>query len=258
MTLSDISIRRPVFAWMLMLGLMFFGWISFQRLGVSLLPNVDFPVLNISLTWEGAAPEVMETDVVDQVEDAITSVQGIRSISSSVRQGQATVTVEMELERDIDVAVQEVQTKLSQAQRRLPEDMDPPTVSKSNPEDQPIIWITATTDTLPQRDLMDYIQNRLKDRFASINGVGEVFLGGYIERNLRVWIDAKKLEEYQLTVQDVVSAIQAGHSEMPAGRIETEQTEQNVRAMGEAINIEEFGNIPITRREGSLFTFPFF
>jgi HAE1 family hydrophobic/amphiphilic exporter-1 len=251
MILSDISIRRPVFAWMLMSGLMFFGLISFQRMGIGRLPDVDFPVVNVRLSWEGAAPEVMETDVVDVVEEALTGIQGIRNIDSNVRQSQATVTLEFDLDRDIDVAVQEVQTKMSQAQRQLPDDMDPPTVSKSNPEDQPIMWITATADKVPLRTLMDYVQNHLEDRFTTVKGVGEVFMGGFLERNLRVWIDATKLEEYQLTVQDVITAIAQGHSELPAGRLETASRELNVRAMGEAINVEEFQNIIIPRRGGS-------
>lgn len=249
MTLSDLSIRRPVFAWMLMSALMIFGFISFERLGVSRLPDVDFPVVSVRLTWEGASPEVMESDVVDVVEEAVTSVQGIREISSSIRQGQATVTVELELERDIDIAVQEIQTKISQAQRQLPRDIDPPVVTKSNPEDQPIMWITATGE-IPLRDLIDYVQNHLEDRFTTVSGVGEIFLGGFLERNLRVWIDAKKLEEYQMSIQDVIAAIQSGHVEIPAGRLETPSSERNVRAMGEALNVEEFGNIAIQRRGG--------
>ncbi|MFA5059558.1 MAG: efflux RND transporter permease subunit [Candidatus Omnitrophota bacterium] len=250
MILSDISIRRPVFAWMLMLGLMFFGYISFGRLGVGRMPDVDFPVANIRVSWEGAAPEVMETDVVDVVEDAVTGIQGIREINSSVRQGQASVTVEFDIDRNIDVAIQEIQTKLSQAQRQLPRDMDPPTVSKSNPEDQPIMWITVTADGMPLRALMDYVQNYLEDRFTTIKGVGEVFLGGFSDRNLRVWIDAEKLTAYEMTVQDVIGAIERGHSEVPAGRLETSSQEFSVRAMGEALNTEEFGNIIILQRGG--------
>ena len=249
MTLADISIKRPVSAWMLMSALMVFGFISFQRLGISKLPDVDFPTVSIRLSWEGAAPEVMETDVVDVVEEAVLSVQGIREITSSVRQGQASVSLELDLNRDVNVAVQEVQTKLLQAQRQLPKEIDPPIVTKTNPEDQPIMWITVT-GTVPLRELMDYVQNHLEDRFASINGVGEVFLGGLLERNLRVWIDTKKLQEFQLTVQDVVGAIEQGHVETPAGRLETAAQEFNIRAMGEALNVEEFGNIIITRRGG--------
>ena len=120
MTLSDISIKNPVFAWMLMAALIIFGYIGYQGLGVSEMPEIEFPVINISVTWEGAAPEVMESDVVDIVEDSMMSLEGIKDISSTTRQGQAEVTLEFELERDIDAALQEVQSKLSQAQQRLP------------------------------------------------------------------------------------------------------------------------------------------
>jgi len=250
MSLSDLSIKNPVFAWMLMAGLILFGAISFRQMGVSQMPDVEFPVVNIQLTWEGAAPEVMESDVVDVIEDAVTSVQGIRDISAGARQGSASVTIEMELNRDIDVAVQEVQTKIAQAQRRLPDDIDPPIVTKVNPQDHPILWIGVASDTLPLRDLMDYAENHLKDKFQTVSGVGEVLMGGSLERNLRVWIDAAKLEALQFTVEDVIQAIQREHAELPAGRIETGQKEFNVRAMGEASTPEEFGDIILSRRGG--------
>jgi HAE1 family hydrophobic/amphiphilic exporter-1 len=136
MTLADISIRNHVFAWILMFALIGFGILCytgvgtvFKGLGISQNPDVDFPVVNASISWEGASPEIMETDVVDLVEDAVTSVEGVKEVSSSSRQGQANVTVEFELERDIDVALQDVQAKLSQLQRRLPLGIDPPVVS---------------------------------------------------------------------------------------------------------------------------------
>ncbi len=250
MTLSDLSIKNPVFAWMLMAALIIFGLLSYGRLGVSQLPDVDFPVVSITLTWEGAAPEVMESDVVDVAEDALMSIQGIRDISSSIRQGSATVTVEFELGREIDAAVQEVQNKIAQAQRLLPKEMDPPIVTKVNPEDQPIMWLTVSSDTMPMRDLMEYVQDRLKDRFSTISGVGEIFLGGFVQRNLRIWVDAEKLDSYQLTVQDVIDAVQAQHEETPAGRLETSRNEFNIRVMGETIDSEEFSNILIPRRSG--------
>ena len=171
MTLSDISIKNPVFAWMLMAGLIIFGGISFRRMGVSQMPDVDFPVVSVNLTLEGAAPEVMETDVVDIVEDAITSIQGVREISSSVRQGQATVSIEFNLDRDIDVAVQEVQTKIAQAQLRLPKELDPPAVLKVNPQDQPIMWL-GVSGSVSKRDLMEFVQDHLKDQFQTVSGVG--------------------------------------------------------------------------------------
>lgn len=255
MTLSEISIKNPVFAWMLMLGLMFFGWLSFHGMGVGQMPDVDFPVLSINITWEGAAPEVMETDVVDIIEDAVMGVQGLRDVSSSTRQGQAEITIEFELERDIDVALQEVQSKLSEAQRRLPNEIDPPVITKANPEDQPIMWVGVASegqfaDTRSLRALMEYVENHVKDRFKTIPGVGDIFLGGFRERNLRVWLDTNKLERYELTVDDVITAIEQEHVEVPAGRLETEKKETTVRAMGEARSVEEFGKIAITKRGG--------
>src|SRR3989338_4611397 len=192
MKLPEIAIRNHVFAWMLMAGLIIFGGISFMRMGVSQLPNVDFPILSVSANLEGAAPEVIELDVVDPIESALTSVQGIRSIASTSRTGSASITVEFGLEKDIDVAVQEVQTALARAQRRLPDDMDPPTVRKSNPEDQPILWIGISAKDMAPRELMALVRDQVQDRFSTVAGVGEVTLGGYREPNLRVWLPPEK------------------------------------------------------------------
>ncbi|OGQ05504.1 MAG: acriflavin resistance protein [Deltaproteobacteria bacterium RIFCSPLOWO2_12_FULL_44_12] len=250
MTLSEISIRNPVFAWMLMAALILFGFISFSRMGVSEMPDVDFPVVTVHTTLEGAAPEVMESDVIDVVEDAVMSIQGIREVSSSARQGFANISVEFDLGRDIDVALQEVQTKIAQAQRNLPKEMDPPVVTKTNPEDQPIMWLSLSGEK-PVPTLMAYTRDHLKDQLQTIAGVGDIFLGGYIDPNLRVWLKKEKLKSYELTVQDVLAAISAEHIELPAGRVETGDKELNVRAMGEALSAEEFGNIVIERRGGS-------
>ncbi len=250
MNLSEVSIRKPVFAWMLMLGLIFFGLLSFRGLGVGQMPDVDFPVLSITVSWEGAAAEAMESDVVDVIEDAVMGVEGLRDISSSTRQGGASITLEFDLERNIDIALQEVQSKLAESARRLPDEIDPPVINKSNPEDQPILWIGVSSDR-PLRELMEFVDSQIEDQFKTINGVGEVFLGGFLERNLRVWIDVNKLETYQLAVEDVVAAIQAEHIEAPAGRLETKERESNVRAMGEARSVEEFEKIMIHRRGGS-------
>ncbi len=250
MTLSDLSIKNPVFAWMLMAALVIFGVICYGRLGVGQLPDVDFPIVSIHLTWEGAAPEVMETDVVDIVEGALMSIQGVREVSSSIRQGSASVTVEFDISKNIDVAVQDVQSRIDQAQRALPTDIDPAVVTKVNPEDSPILMLAVSSDTLPVRDIMTYVQDHLKDQFATINGVGDIFLGGFADRNLRVWVDANKLEAYQLTVQDVIDAVKTEHEEVPAGRIETPVKEFNVRVMGEAGTVSEFENLLIPKRSG--------
>lgn len=233
-----------------MVGLIVFGAIAFSRLGVSQLPDVDFPVVTVSLTYEGASPEVMETDVVDVVEDAVMTVQGIKTVSSQSRYGSATVTLEFNLDRDIEAALQEVQTKMGQVQKRLPKEMDPPVVTKTNPEDQPIMWLTVSSDRHTQRELMLYVRDQLKDKFSTVAGVGEVFLGGYTEPNLRVWINNEKLRAYELTVGDVLNTVQDEHMELPAGQIETDRREYDVRTLGEAKTIGEFGDIVINERGG--------
>jgi hydrophobe/amphiphile efflux-1 (HAE1) family protein len=248
--LSDLSIKKPVFAWMLMIGLIAFGAVGFDRMGVSQLPDVDFPVLTVSIDWEGAAPEVIETEITDVIEDAVMSVQGIQEVSSTSRQGNARVTLEFDLSKDIDVALQEVQSKLAQAQRLLPREADPAVVSKSNPEDQPIMWLAVSGDK-PRRDLMEYVRDNVRDRFTTVPGVAEVFLGGYVEPNLRVWLDAEKLRARELAAEDILRAIEAQHAEVPAGRIETGRQELNVRVLGEAATVEEFRRIIVPARSGS-------
>jgi hydrophobe/amphiphile efflux-1 (HAE1) family protein len=247
MTLSDLSIKKPVFAWMLMAALLIFGGISFMRMGVSQNPDIDFPNVNISMSWEGAAPEVMETEVVDVVEESLMTVEGIKKITSSVRFGSANITAEFELSKEIDVAVQEVQTKIAQAQRRLPTGVDPAVISKVNPEDQPIMWVGVSGD-LPRRKIMEYVRDQLKDQFSMIDGVGEVFLGGYVEPNVRIWLNTKKLNQLQMTAEDVISAIESQHTELPVGRLITATKEQNVRILGEATSIEEMSDIAIPSR----------
>jgi hydrophobe/amphiphile efflux-1 (HAE1) family protein len=251
MSLSDLSIRKPVFAWMLMAAMIIFGYLSMRKMGVSQLPDVDFPMVNVSITYEGAAPEVMELDVIDPIESAILSVEGVKSLSSQARMGSANVSVEFNLGKDIDVAVSEVQARINQAQRFLPSEIDPPIISKVNPDDRPIMWLSVTSESMAPKDLMSYVRDNLKDRFQTVSGVADVFLGGYVEPNLRVWVDNSKLNQFQLSVTDIVSAIQSEHREAPSGYIEDPLKERNVRTLGEATSVEEFSKIPIIRRGGA-------
>lgn len=251
MRLSDISIRNPVFAWMLMFGLMIFGLISFSRMGVSQMPDVDFPTVNVSVTLSGAAPEVMETQVVDPIESALMTVEGIESIKSSSKTGTATITVEFDLDRNIDVALQDVQAKVAAAQRLLPDDVDPPILSKTNPDDQPIIWLALTYDKNDPEFLMSYARDYLKDRFTTVDGVGDIFLGGYTDPVMRVKVRPRDLIRYNISANDVMDAVRSEHSELPGGYIETEKKTFNVRTMGEAKTEEEFRSIVISRRAGA-------
>ncbi len=251
MNISELSIRHPVFAWMLMFGLLLFGAISFRTMGVSQNPDVDFPVVSISVGYEGAAPEVMEKDVVDIIEGAIVSIEGIKKITSSSRLGSARISVEFDLDKNIDVAVQEVQTQLGRAQRNLPNDIDPPTVTKSNPEDRPIMWLSVTAPDMDLKELMLMVRNRVQDHFTTVAGVSEVILGGYVSPALNVNLDLDRMRALELSAGDIVSTIQAEHLELPAGRIDTSTQQTNLRVMGEAESAEEFSSLAIKRRGGS-------
>ncbi len=230
-----------------MIGVLVFGWIGFNRLGVSQLPDVDFPVVSVSVTWEGAAPEIMETDVTDIIEGAVMSVEGLKEVTSVSMQGITQITLEFNLSRNIDVALQEVQSKIAQAQRNLPRDIDPPVITKTNPEDQPIVWLALSGDR-SIKDLCRYINENLKDQFTIVPGVGDIRLGGYIDPNLRVWLDAEKMQQMELTVEDVLNAINFQHADIPSGYIDTGPKEINVRVYGEATTPEQFENLTIPTR----------
>lgn len=251
MSLSDISIRKPVFAWMLMAAMIIFGYISMKKMGISQMPDVDFPVVNIQVVYEGAAPEVMELDVIDPIESAVLSVEGVKTITSTARLGTANISVEFNLSKNIDVAVSEVESKINQAARLLPDDIDPPTIAKVNPDDRPIMFLAVTAPDMSPKDLMAYTRDVLKDKFQTVSGVADVFLAGYIDPNLRVWAYNEKLNKLELTVNDVISAIQAEHKESPSGYIDDPITEKNVRTLGEATSVKEFNKLPIIRRGGA-------
>ncbi len=250
MSLPELSIRKPVFTWMLMAGVFVFGAISFQRLGISQLPDVDFPVVSISLSENGAAPEVMESQVIDPIEDAIMEIDGIKSVTSSAQQSSGSIAVEFELGQNIDRAMEQLQNKINQVRNILPIDLFPPTLRKSNPEDQPILWLVLTSDdpTTKKIDLMIYARNTLYDQFGVVSGVGNIAMGGYVEPALRVWADLGKLNHYSITADDIVSSIKAEQLETPAGQITGAKKDFNVRIMGEAITPEDFGKIRIENR----------
>lgn len=244
MSITETAVRKPVFAWMLMAATVVFGIVALQRIGISQFPDVDFPTISVSVTWEGAAPEIMENDVVVPLEEALVQVEGVKAINSSSRQGSANITLELDLSRNVDLALQDVQTKVSQAARRLPTDIDPPVISKSNPEDQPIMWV-ALSGPYPRRVIADYARYRLQEKLQTVPGVGEIMMGGFLERNVRIWVDGARLDAKGLTVSDVIAALRREHVELPAGRLETDGREVNVRVLGEALDLDALQRIVV-------------
>ncbi len=242
MTLTEACIRKPVFAWMLMAATVVFGLVALRRVGISQYPDVDYPTISVQVSYEGASPEVLENDVIEPIEEALAQVEGVKSITASARQGNANVTAEFDISRDIKDALQDVQARV--AQTRLPKDVDPPVISKSNPEDQPIMWV-GLYGPYSRQLLADTARYRLKDRLQAVTGVGEIQLGGYLDRNVRIWLDAHELDARNLTVSDVTGALAREHVELPAGLIQTSGREVSVRVLGEAIDIKTLENIVV-------------
>ncbi|MEW6058356.1 MAG: efflux RND transporter permease subunit [Bdellovibrionota bacterium] len=249
MNLISLSIRRPVFAWILMSALIIFGAICANRLGVSQLPDIDFPVLSVSVTYEGASPEVVESELIEPIEERLLGIEGIKQMRSSVRQGSGTVTLDLDIKRNVDIALQEVQAALSQL--RFPPGIDPPVIRKTNPEDQPIMFLGVVSNK-PLREALNWTDTFLLDQFRFLPGVGEVSIGGFSERNLRIWPDPKKMRALDLTVLDLVNAIQSQHLESAAGQFIMGERELRVRWLGEAMTPEEVGNIRLLRRGGEV------
>jgi hydrophobe/amphiphile efflux-1 (HAE1) family protein len=248
MSISDFAIRRPVFSWMLMSALIIFGAICFGRLGVSLLPDAEVPNIMIQVEWAGSAPEVMETEIVDQVEQALTSVSGIDNIKSAIYQGTAQIVLEFRPGRNIDAALLEVESNISRL--RLPREAENPQIFKVNPADQEIMWLGVSSDKRSIRDLTVYAERYLRDKFQVLPGVGQLILSGFASRNLRVWVDDVRLAEYDLTILDVQTALRTQNIEQAAGLIENEKQEINVRLMGEGLTPEQVGDILIKQRGG--------
>lgn len=250
MKITEVCIEKPVFAWMIMSATVVFGGVAASRIGISQFPDVDFPTINVGVAWEGAAPEIIEHDVVEVIEEAVMQVEGVRNVISTSRQGSGNITVELDLSRNVDLALQDVTARVAQVARRLPRDIEPPVVSKTNPEDQPIMWVGLSGPFSPHM-LADYARYRVKEKLQTVPGVGEIQFGGYLERNIRIWIDADKLDERRVTVSEVMNTVSSQHVELPAGRLETSGREVNVRVLGEAFNLDEFRHLVVKDVDGA-------
>jgi len=250
MTLSDISIKKPVFAWMLMAGLLVFGAICYLSMGISQMPDVDFPVVSISVSWPGASPDVMETAVADIIESAVMSVDGVQLVQSTSQQGLTQITIQFVLEQDINVALQQVQTKISQAQKNLPQTIDPPVITKTNPGDQPIMWSAVYSTKATLRDLALFIRDHLKDAMTTVNGVGDVSLGGFVDPQMRIWTAKEKMRQKDVTVEDIINAVNQEHQLSPTGYQDDGPKETFVRVHSEFENAKQCEDLVVPARKG--------
>lgn len=234
----------------MMIALMGLGGLTMSKMNLSQNPDVDFPVVNVTLNLDGATAKVMETDVVDVIEEVVLTVEGVKELRSVSRDYTATISVELELDRDVDVALQEIQTKIAQVANKLPLELDPPILMKSNPEDTPIVWVSLTSDVHSKKDMVLYVKDVLKDQFQKLPGVGEILLGGYVDRTVNVYLDPKKLTFREITVDDITNTLLEQNIEIPGGRVENALEEYGLRSIGEIPTVERFKDIYINSRSG--------
>lgn len=249
MSLSSTCIKRPVFATVMNIILMLVGCIGLIYLGVRDYPSVDPPIISVSTSFPGANADVIETQITEPLESAINGIPGIRSLTSQSRDGRSNITVEFELEVDLETAANDVRDKVSGAMRRLPKDVDPPTVSKADADAQPIFGVSLRSDKRSLIDLSMYADQYYKERLQTISGVSSVSIWGEKRYSVRLRMDPSLLAAYAVTPMDVQSAVTKENVELPSGRIEGDNTELTIRTLGRLMTIEDFNNLVI-REDG--------
>ncbi|MDK2970118.1 MAG: multidrug efflux pump, partial [Bacteroidota bacterium] len=232
MNLSELSIHRPVLATVFVLVIILFGVIGYTSLPVREYPNVDNPIITVTVSYPGANAEVIENQITEPLEQNINGIPGIRSLTSQSSQGRSRITVEFELSVDMETAANDVRDKVSVAQRYLPRDADPPTVSKADADSEPIMQITIESPTRSLLELSEIADLTVKERLQTISDVSAVEIWGEHRYSMRLWLDPVKMAAYGVTPIDVKNALDRENIELPAGSIEGDQIEQSIRTMG--------------------------
>ena len=244
-SLSTISINRPVLAIVMSLVIILFGVIGFSFLGVREFPSVDPPVVTVSTTYIGANADVVESQITEPLEDAVNGVPGIRTLTSVSREGRSSITVEFELGLNIEAAANDVRDKVSGALNRLPQDVDPPVVEKADADSSPIIFLTVRSDKRNLLEISRIAEIMFKERIQTIPGVSAVQIWGQQRYSMRIWMDPIKLASLKLAPSDVLQALNRENVELPAGRVEGQNTELTVRTLGRLTSEEDFNNLII-------------
>ncbi len=245
MTISELSIRRPVLSTVFVLIIFLLGMIGYTYLGVREYPNIDNPIITVSVSYPGANAEIIESQITEPLEQNINGIPGIRSLVSSSSQGSSNITVEFELSVDLETAANDVRDKVSRAQRYLPRDCDPPTVSKADADANPIIQITVQSAKRSLLELSEIAELTIKERLQTIPNVSAVEIWGQHRYSMRLWLDPVKMAAYGITPMDVKSAIDKENVELPSGSIEGDKIELSIRTLGLMETPEEFNSLVV-------------
>lgn len=251
MSLSSLSIRRPVLATVFSIVIVLFGIIGFNYLPIREYPAVDPPIVTVSTSYIGANAEVIESQITEPLEDQINGIAGIKNLTSVSREGRSTVTVEFDLDVDLETATNDVRSRVSRAVGNIPPDADPPIVSKADADARPILFFNIKSDSRNLLQLSEVAENYFKERVQTIPGVSNVQIWGDKTYSMRLWLDPMKLAAYNLTPIDVRNALTSENVELPSGRIEGNLTELTVRTMGRITNVDEFNDLIVKKTAGS-------
>lgn len=254
-SLSSTSIQRPVLASVFSIVILLFGFIGMQSLGIREYPSVENPIVTVSTNYTGSNAQIVESQITEPLEEAINGIAGIRSVTSTSREGRSTITVEFNLEIELEDAANDVREKVSQALGQLPKDVDPPIVTKANADSQPIVFLNISSKKRDLLELSEIAENLFKERFQTINGVSEVRIWGQRKYAMRLWIDPDKMSAYGLVPLDVRAALERENVELPSGSVEGANTELTVRTMGRISTAEDFNDLIIKEDAGKIVRF---
>lgn len=252
MILSDVSVTRPVFASVLSLLLIAFGIVSFSKLALREYPDIDPPIVSVSTSYQGASANIVETRITEVIEDRISGVEGIKFISSSSSDGRSRINIEFDVGRDIEAATNDVRDRVSGVVDNLPEEADPPDIQKADSSDDVILWLNLTSEKMNGLELTDYAKRYLQDRFSVLPGVARVRVGGGLEYAMRVWLDRNQMAARGLTVTDIENALRSENVELPAGSIESVETQFTARIERAYKTPEDFKNLVIAQQDNYL------
>ena len=252
MSLSSLSIRRPVLSIVMSIVIVLLGVIGFTYLGVREYPSIDPPIITVSIPYVGANAEIIESQITEPLEESINGIEGIRSITSTSRDGRCQITVEFNVERNLEDAANDVRDRVSRAVGNLPPDADPPVVTKADADANPIMFLTLNSDSKNLLELSDIASNVFKERLQTVAGVSQVQIWGEKRYSMRLWLDPYKMAAFKITPQDVRSALSQENIELPSGKIEGVNTELAIRTKGRMLTVNEFNNLIVKEEKSQL------